>query len=134
MSKDHDSWTVLKKKIDSFEQRVLFQEREIWWCSSGLNVGHEQDGKGVSFRRPVLIIKKFNTSVCWAIALTTSPKENPYQLHIMFSGRISQVILSQFKLIDEKRLIKKIAKLSELQFSEIKKALAELLLKQEPFV
>ncbi len=130
MPKEHDKWMPLKKRIDAFDKRVVFHEREIWWCTAGVNVGHEQDGKGEDFRRPVLIIKKFSGSVCWAVSLTSSFKEKPYQLHIMFGGRTSQVILSQLRLIDEKRLISRIESISKFQFKEIQKTLAAFLFPQ----
>jgi mRNA-degrading endonuclease toxin of MazEF toxin-antitoxin module len=130
MPKEHDKWMPLKKKIDSFKKGSQFNEREIWWCSIGVNVGHEQDGKGVDFCRPVLITKKFSGSVCWVVSLTSSLKEKPYQLHVMFKGRRNQVILSQLKLIDEKRLISKIGNLSKFQFNEIKKMLVVFLFPQ----
>ena len=130
MPKEHDKWIPLKKKIDSFEKKLLFSEQEIWWCTSGVNIGHEQDGKGKDFRRPVLIIKKFSSSVCWAVSLSSSLKEKPYQVHIMFGGRASQVILSQLRLIDEKRLISVMGKLSKFQFTEIQKTLATFLFPQ----
>jgi len=124
MPKEHDKWIPLKKKIDSFEKKLLFSEQEIWWCTSGVNIGHEQDGKGKDFRRPVLIIKKFSSSVCWAVSLTSSLEEKPYQVHIMFGGRASQVILSQL------RLISVMGRLSKFQFTEIQKTLATFLFPQ----
>jgi len=64
------------------------------------------------------------------IPLTSSKKEKPYQIHIMFSGRTSQAILSQLRLIDGKRLISRMGWLSELQYTEIKKTLAVFLFPQ----
>lgn len=130
MPKEHDKWIPLKKKIDAFSVRAEFNEREIWWCAVGVNVGHEQDGKNRDFRRPVLIVKKFSGSVCWVVPLTSSLKEKPYQLHIVFGGRTSQIILSQLRLIDEKRLISKINNLSAFQYKEIQKTLAAFLFPQ----
>lgn len=40
------------------EGEILFYEREIWWCSLGVNIGFEQDGTNDLFERPVLVIKK----------------------------------------------------------------------------
>ena len=41
MDKDFDSWNKEKKEINSHDELVLFHEREIWWCSIGINVGDE---------------------------------------------------------------------------------------------
>ena len=59
--KDFDNWNKEKKILESTANETLvFHEREIWWCSIGLNVGDEQDGKNDYFERPVLVIRKFN--------------------------------------------------------------------------
>jgi mRNA interferase MazF len=127
MSKDHASWIEKKIKIDEFADILFFQEREIWWCACGANIGHEQDGKGENFQRPVLIIKKFNKITCWALPLTSSSGTKPYHLPVSFSQTKNQVNLSQLKLIDQKRLITKMGFLDDRQFVQIKKALRMLL-------
>ncbi|MBU2219125.1 hypothetical protein KKG15_01365 [Patescibacteria group bacterium] len=40
--KDFDAWNIQKKKIHSRDEKILFHEREIWWCSLGVNIGFEQ--------------------------------------------------------------------------------------------
>ena len=37
--KDFDRWNEQKKKLHDGEREVLFHEREIWWCSLGVNIG-----------------------------------------------------------------------------------------------
>ena len=75
MKKDYQRWHEEKTAIeDSYGQRVFFHEREVWWCSIGFNVGFEQDGRGEKFARPVLVFKKFNKEVFWAIPLSTKIK------------------------------------------------------------
>jgi len=39
---------------------ILFYEREVWWCITGVNVGVEIAGKHELFLRPVVVIRKFN--------------------------------------------------------------------------
>jgi len=56
--KDFDNWNNIKKKLDKSDQNQSFYEKEIWWCSVGINVGSEHDGKGNRFMRPVYILKK----------------------------------------------------------------------------
>ncbi|MFH1145912.1 MAG: hypothetical protein V1707_03050 [bacterium] len=59
--KDFFSWHEEKEKLEEIGyDTLLFREGEVWWCSIGLNLGHEQDGKNVFFERPVLVVKKFN--------------------------------------------------------------------------
>jgi mRNA interferase MazF len=72
MKKDYSEWHEKKTDIElSSETRVFFHEREVWWCSLGANVGFEQDGKGIKFARPVIVFKKFNKEVFWALPLST---------------------------------------------------------------
>jgi hypothetical protein len=62
MKKDFDGWIKKKKSLheSSKEKAAYFYEREIWWCSIGINIGFEQDGKNEHFERPVLVLRKFN--------------------------------------------------------------------------
>jgi mRNA interferase MazF len=129
MAKNFDSWNKIKKETQMREDRLLYKKREIRWCKLGANVGFEQDGTGDGFSRPVLIIKDFNQHVCLAVPLTTSQKNNPYHIKVgMLDGEIeSSVIISQLRLIDTKRLYKKVAVLDEETFSRIIKAIKDML-------
>ena len=81
MTKDFDNWNNLKKELENENTRIV-HEGQIWWCSLGLNIWHEQDGKNQKYERPVLIVKKFNNSVVWTIPLSTKVKEWPYYVTI----------------------------------------------------
>lgn len=117
MPKDFDTWNERKKVVHDCGSTPFFHEREVWWCTLGLNVGYEQDG-GDTFERPVLIIKKFNRDVLWALPLTTSDKRNQYYFPI--SGQPnSAVILSQLRLMSSKRLERLMYKLPKSQFKQI---------------
>jgi mRNA interferase MazF len=63
MKKDFRKWHFRKKLVHESKNIPYFYEREIWWCSIGLNVGYEQDGKNDNFERPVLVLKKIQ-QVC----------------------------------------------------------------------
>ncbi len=126
MPKNYTNWHTQKTALDASEKQYYFQEREIWWCAIGLNVGFEQDGKGQEFERPILIVKKFNLNIFLAIPLTTTTKEGKYYFPIgFFGGRDSVAVLSQIRLYDAKRLSNKIGTLDKLKFEKIKKALKE---------
>ena len=93
----------------------------------GANVGFEQDGKGEKFARPVLIFKKFNNEIFWALPLSTKIKEGKFYVFLFASDNIKRVaIISQLRLIDSKRLLDKIAVISEDEYKEIKKAVISL--------
>ena len=93
----------------------------------GVNVGFEQDGKGNIFARPVLILKKFNKEIFWALPLTTRIKENRFYAPVFLDDGVSRcAILSQLRLIDAKRLIDKIGTISKDNYQTIKKATLNL--------
>ena len=60
MEKNFLKWHKEKEQINSTKGTALFHEREVWWCRVGVNVGFEMDGRGETFERPVVIVKKFN--------------------------------------------------------------------------
>src|SRR3972149_11433241 len=71
MNKEFLKWHVLKSDLDRQAVSAKFQEREIWWCSLGCNIGYEQDGKHELFERPVLIVRKFNADLFWGLPLSS---------------------------------------------------------------
>ena len=121
MQKDFDKWNNEKKIVnDKFVNKDLFfYTREIWWCSVGLNVGVESDGKHENFERPMLIIKKFNSDMVWALPLTTKEKQSRFYYKLAGDIINSQVILSQIKTLSTKRLLRKMGTVSETEFKEI---------------
>ena len=120
---------LIKQKIQNSAGRPIYYEREIWWCSVGANVGYEVDGKGGIYTRPVLIIKDFNKLVFWGIPMTTQVKTGKYYFDIKFgNGMPTQVVLSQLRLIDSKRLHTKLGTINKKDFIKIKRAIAEFLL------
>jgi len=128
MKKDFNNWNNKKIEIDHSSNRVFYHEREVWWCSTGLNVGFEQDGKGENFSRPVLIIKGFNKNVFLSVPITTKAKDGKYYHRVDLGDNTPRkVILSQIRLLDSKRLQEKITMIPEEQFFEIKKAIIQLL-------
>jgi mRNA interferase MazF len=126
--KDFNGWNVEKQGLENLGRGSLpFHEKEIWWCSIGINLGHEQDGKNKLYERPVLIIKKFNRKLCWVLPMTSKSKINPYYLPITYQDVVSSVILSQLRLVGVKRLRRYIGKISTIQFQDVKEQLKLLL-------
>lgn len=116
-----------------FGDTPFFHEREIWFCYLGANVGFEQDGTGEDFLRPVLILRKFNKYMFWALPLTkpkikmNNKKEAYYHSFSFGSGTISIAILSQIRTVDARRLAYRISEISEQDFLEVIKKLKALL-------
>ena len=126
MEKDFAAWHTLKAYLHHQVDTPTFQEREIWWCSIGANIGSETDGKSGLFSRPVLIVRKFNARMFWGIPLTTKIKENPFYHRIHFKEREQCVMLSQLRLWESKRLTRRMGKLPKDQFERIREALRAL--------
>ena len=109
MQKDFKKWNNAKTEIDNSPRRLFFHERKVWWCSIGVNVGFEQDGKGEYFARPVIIFKKFNNEVFWGIPLSTKIKKGKFYVPVELGDGVPRVaIISQLRLIDGKRLYQKL--------------------------
>jgi len=125
--KKFSDWTKLKIKIHSKRKRIYFKEREIWWASLGVNIGHEQDGKNKKFERPVLILRVFNNEVLWILPLTSNNKAGKYYYQFNYDNKKYSIILSQLKLISSRRLLRKIRTFEKSKFKEIKYLIKNLL-------
>ena len=125
--KDFNEWNKQKIKTQREEQNRWCQPRDIWWCSLGVNVGYEQDGKGTSFLRPVVILRSFGIHTALVVPLTTSKKKNMYHVSLgTQTGVQSYAIVTQIRLIDTKRLFEKRGKVDEKVFEIIKEAIKTL--------
>ncbi len=123
MQRDFFGWHELKSELDAKGSLPTFKPREIWWCCIGINVGHEENGKGRMFHRPVLIIKKFNHRLFWGIPLSTKRKNKPHYHNFKFLGRAQSAMLTHLRLYDSQRLMDKMGRLAEAEFRTISKKL-----------
>jgi mRNA interferase MazF len=128
IEKNFDSWNILKQKLNKHEKLPTYKEREIWWCSIGVNVGHEEDGKSEIFSRPVLVLRKFNSHIFIGIPLTSVNKDNKYYFPITFKDKSSCLMLSQLRVFESKRLTRMKGKLSDKQFSNVRKVMSDIIL------
>jgi mRNA interferase MazF len=124
-SKDFDAWNPVKKETNQRDNIPTFSIREIWWCSTGVNVGVEQDGKNVQFERPVLIVRKFNKRLFWGIPLSTKLKDFPHFVTLEFKATKEHdpkercFIVPQMRAMDSARLLRPLGKLTTSQFQRI---------------
>lgn len=127
--KDFDIWNYNKKKINSKQNyQPHYRNRQIRWCSLGINIGFEQDGTGRNHSRPVLILKGLSRHVCIILPLTTSKNKNSYLLPIgKIDGKNAQIIISQIRLIDTRRLGTLIETLDVRTFNWIRKTIKAML-------
>lgn len=118
--KDFDNWSKLKKQLDSKDNFPFPQSREIWWCSLGLNIGVEIDGKNENFERPVLVLRVYNKEMIKIVPLTTKEKTSPFYFKINAENISSFAVLSQIRVISAKRMIRKISNVSVEEFKKLK--------------
>jgi mRNA interferase MazF len=122
-------WIGIKEKTHSNEILPVFQEREIWWVHLGENVGHEEDGKGDSFTRPFVVIRKFNRELLFGVPCSSVNKKSIYYFDIFIKTKNmnTSAFLSQARTISSRRLVRRIDKMGSGVFVELKKALQKAL-------
>lgn len=119
--KDFIDWTNLKNLIQNTRTRPKgYTEGEVWWASIGINVGFEEDGKGVEYNRPVLIIKGFSKELFWAFPLSTTKNRGKYYYPFELKGKTSVALLSQLRVLDTLRLNKRIGVIKSNDLLEIR--------------
>jgi len=127
MKKDFQKWHDKKVIIDEQQNCLFFHERDIWFSHLGTNIGFEQDGKGENFGRPVVVFRKFNNEVFWAIPLTTRNKGGKFYTAIDLGDGVNRMaILSQLRLLDAKRLYQKIGVINEVTHKLIEENIIKL--------
>lgn len=120
MEKDFDAWNIHKKEINEAGKRLFYHQREIWWCAVGVNVGNEIDGTGERHDRPVLVLRPFNAETFLGVCLIGHSREGRYYFPVgRVEDRDAVVNLSQIRIFDTKRLIRKMITLEEKTFREL---------------
>lgn len=128
MDKDFDSWNKAKKAINGTDPVDFVHEREVRWCSLGVNVGVEQDGKNERFERPVIIVKKFSKESVLAVPTTTKIKEgNRYHHPFEYRGNRYSAVISQVRILSTKRLARRLYTMDESTFEGIRAAIKEMI-------
>lgn len=133
--KDFDGWFPLKKKIQEERNVPTYRQRDIWWCSTGVNLGVEQDGKNDLYERPVLIVRKFNNRLFMGVPLTSQIKDFPLRHSIFYTknkgdpAKENQALLTQMCSYDSMRLTRNIARLGHSQFNTIIDEIHKMLVK-----
>ena len=128
MQKKFSQWSIQKANLHSESTVAYYHEREIWWCALGVNIGFEQDGTGENFDIPVVILRGFNTHTFFAVALTGRKKAGAFYFYLgKVDDRDATAILSQVRILDTKRLIKKIGTLHISTFQDLKNACKDIL-------
>lgn len=128
--KDFYSWIKLKKELDNSNRKPFAHIREVWWCSLGVNIGAEADGKNENFERPCIVLKVYNTESLLILPLTSKVKEDKFHFKIEVKNKLGEiklvyVKLTQPRIISSKRLIRKVDTVDKEVFQDIKKMFLE---------
>ena len=118
MDQDFDNWNIKKKELSN-GNRVYFHKGDIWFASIGKNIGDEEDGKHLSFERPILVVRKFNNSIFLGVPLTSNKDKEGKYYHKLISFSDSVAVLSQIRLFDAKRLLRPMGKIKNEELKEI---------------
>src|SRR5438046_2113469 len=109
--KHFDEWGKKKEEIHNTGREPYFYEGEIWWCSLGVNIGTEEDGKNSQFERPVLVISKINARTAIVVPLSSKMLlNNLYRVDI--KSVHSQAVLSQIRTVSAYRFLRRVIKIN----------------------
>lgn len=125
--KDFDDWNKKKIKIDGNQDFNHPKEKEIWWCSIGMNVGSEVFGKGHDYTRPVLVINAEGSESFIGIPLTSNIKNKKYSCIIKTDDRVLHTaLLYQIRSFDKRRLTERKYILSNEEYAKIEEYFKKL--------
>ena len=125
--KDFDDWNKKKIKIDANQDFNHPKEKEIWWCSIGMNVGSEVFGKGHDYTRPVLVINAEGSESFIGIPLTSNIKNKKYSCIIKTDdGVLHTALLYQIRSFDKRRLTERKYVLSNEEYVKIEEYFRKL--------
>lgn len=134
--KDFNTWNDLKKSIEhkhgEHGGEAYAYPREIWWCSLGVNIGAEIDGKNENFERPVLIVRVYNKNSMLVLPVTSKEKVDEFHYKIIVLAKNAKtgelydkpvwVKLTQARMISNKRLLRKVDVIPAIDFDKVKDA------------
>ena len=124
---DFDKSNEKMKEVHFSEHAKKFSEGEIWWCTLGINIGVEQNGTGIGMRRPVVILKKLTRKSCYVIPLTTSRLDEEFRISIgKVENEPAKAMFGQIRMVDSKRLSKKITTIDPCMFLYIREIARKL--------
>lgn len=115
-------WALRAQKLTYRDNAPNFKERDVWEVSIGHGVGSEVYGKTDLFKRPVLVLKKFNNGRFLGVPFTSNPEYGGFHVvEIVFEGVHGVAMLDQASTHDSRRLIKKLGMLDQPSFDIIRR-------------
>jgi len=120
-------WTKIKVRLHVKEDSPYFHEGEMWWVCLGSNIGYEEDGKNAQFERPVLVLRKFNKHMFWAIPITSRVQNTFFHYKFKHNDNINALHLTQLKLLSSNRLLRKLGPFPKDNFTEVRQKICDLI-------
>jgi len=122
MQKDFDGWSKRKQRINAKRAAAYAHPREVWWCSLGVNIGAETDGKNRNFERPVLVMRVYNKDTLLVLPITSKAKDDAFHQRIAVRVGPVWVKLTQSRVISSQRLLRKVDTIPEETFNDVQEA------------
>ncbi|OHA70118.1 MAG: hypothetical protein A3D64_02485 [Candidatus Wildermuthbacteria bacterium RIFCSPHIGHO2_02_FULL_49_9] len=119
------AWCKLKVALWDKQNKVVFKQGNVWWCSLGMNIGEEMFGKGDKFTRPVLVFRKFTSNSFLGLPLTKQEKQGSWYVEITIHGERNLVMLNQARVLNKKRLTNRIGALDNNDFKKVREKFLE---------
>ncbi|MDD5396698.1 MAG: type II toxin-antitoxin system PemK/MazF family toxin [Candidatus Moranbacteria bacterium] len=117
--KEFEVWNKKKQELHKTNKDIYFRKGEIWWCSLGVNIGYEQDGKNENFERPILVLRKINRHLALVIPLSSKLKNHPYYYQYSHEGKLFSAIIFQLRVMSTKRFLRRLGFVGKDEFNKI---------------
>jgi mRNA interferase MazF len=128
MQKDFEGWNIIKQETENNTTNINVRTGEVRWCRFGVNLGREIIGKGQTFHRPVLILKKFSSETFLGLPISLQINKGSWYYTFTHDNIERSIVLNQARVFDRKRLEDKLFEISETELLNIKKAYCNLIL------
>lgn len=125
--KPYSQWAKFQPEIESRTYPSNLKAGSIFWINQGINIGSEQNGKGLRFTRPALLIKQVSNRLAIVTPISSQTRQHQYRFKIIVNGKPRSVLLDQFKVIDLKRIEGFIDEIPPSTLQQIRLALANLI-------
>jgi len=128
MMKNFHDWNNKKINLDKIVDDYNHpKEKEIWWCSLGINIGTEVYGKGSDYTRPVLVINAEGAESFIGIPLSSKVKNRKYSCIIKtLDNKLHTALVYQTRSLDKRRLTSKIYDLPTEEYEKVKEYFLKL--------
>lgn len=128
--KKFDQWNAVAKEIQLRPHQNI-KPGAVYWCSLGVNIGSEEDGKGPRFTRPVLVILQCNPNLALVAPFTTKYKKRLSSLQYIIAGSPEYLLIDQIRAIDTRRIEEFIDEIPPYLFDQICTRISQLFTKNE---